>query len=229
MISNINDRVKFIRKNLNLTQTEFGEKINRSLRAIQNYENGDRSINGDLLLNLQEKFNVNIHWLRTGEGSMFLSDKREESNQQGVRVFPTEKDKYDYVEIPAYLDVKASAGTGAFVGMEKITEMVPVSKKILKNAYGLVILAVDGDSMAPAILNKDKIIIDTYDKYELKKNKVYVIRKDNELYIKRYNDCNSDMYIFTSDNPKYSSVILDKEDNGGIVGRLKGIFMREIN
>ena len=71
-------RLKFLRKNLNLTQTEFGNKINRSLRAIQNYESGGRSINGDLLLDLQEKFNVNIDWFRTIEGEMFI--KKEENN-----------------------------------------------------------------------------------------------------------------------------------------------------
>lgn len=77
-MNTIQDRLKFLRKNLNLTQTEFGNKINRSLRAIQNYESGGRSINGDLLLDLQDIFNVNINWLRTGEGEMFL--KKEENN-----------------------------------------------------------------------------------------------------------------------------------------------------
>lgn len=75
-MNTIQDRLKFLRKNLNLTQTEFGNKINRSLRAIQNYESGGRSINGDLLLDLQEKFNVNIDWLRTIEGEMFIKKKR---------------------------------------------------------------------------------------------------------------------------------------------------------
>ncbi len=77
-MNTIQDRLKFLRKNLNLTQTEFGNKINRSLRAIQNYESGGRSINGDLLLDLQEKFNVNIDWFRTIEGEMFI--KKEENN-----------------------------------------------------------------------------------------------------------------------------------------------------
>lgn len=150
------------------------------------------------------------------------------NTDKGSLAFPKEKDNLDFVEIPAYLDIKASAGTGAFVGME-VSKMIPISKDIIKNAYGLVILAVAGDSMEPAIRNKDKIIIDTNDKYALKKNKIYVIRKDNELYIKRYNDCHKDMCIFTSDNTKYPSVILNKDDNSAVIGRLKAIFMREVN
>lgn len=227
----VSDRFKLIRKKLKMTQSEMGEKLNKTYHMIQNYETGRRAITDGVLLNLQEKFNVNIEWMRTGEGSMFLPEKKESAvfnTDKGLLTFPKEKDKLDYVEIPAYLDVKASAGTGAFVGME-VSKMIPVSKDIIKNAYGLVILAVAGDSMEPAILNKDKIIIDTNDKYTLKKNKIYVIRKDNELYIKRYNDCNSNMCIFTSDNTKYPSIILDKNDNSAVIGRLKGIFMREVN
>lgn len=227
----VKDRFKSVRKSLSFTQKEFADKLNKDVTTIQYYEYGKLNITDGVLLNLQEKFNVNIDWMRTGQGSMFLSEKKESavSNiDKGLPAFPKEKDKYDYVEIPAYLDVKASAGTGAFVGME-VSEMVQVSKKLIKNSHGLVILAVAGDSMEPAILNKDKIIIDTNDKYTLKKNKIYVIRKDNELYIKRYNDCNNNMCIFTSDNTKYPSIILDKDDNSAVVGRLKGIFMREIN
>ena len=227
----IKERMKMLRKNLNLTQSEFGNMLDKKLRTIQSYESGEVQITDGVLLNLQEKFNVNIDWMRTGEGEMFLHEKKESTasnTDKDLPAFPKEKDKLDYVEIPAYLDIKASAGTGAFVGME-VSEMVQVSKKLIKNAHGFVILAVAGDSMEPAILNKDKIIIDTNDKYTLKKNKIYVIRKDNELYIKRYNDCNNNMCIFTSDNTKYDSIIINKNDNSAVVGRLKGIFMREIN
>ncbi len=225
------ERIKEIIKVKGMNKSQFMKDLGYSHVAFLKWEKGAKI--GEKTLKLIEmQYNINPNWLRTGQGSMFLSDDKKESTasnaDKDLLAFPKEKDKYDYVEIPAYLDIKASAGTGAFVGME-VSEMVQVSKKLIKNAYGLVILAVSGDSMEPAILNKDKIIIDTNDKYTLKKNKIYVIRKDNELYIKRYNDCNNNMCIFTSDNTKYPSIILDKDDNSAIIGRLKGIFMREIN
>ena len=224
------ERIKEIIKVKGMNKSQFMKDLGYSHVAFLKWEKGAKI--GEKTLKLIEmQYNINPNWLRTGQGSMFLSEKKESAvfnTDKGLLTFPKEKDKLDYVEIPAYLDVKASAGTGAFVGME-VSKMIPVSKDIIKNAYGLVILAVAGDSMEPAILNKDKIIIDTNDKYTLKKNKIYVIRKDNELYIKRYNDCNSNMCIFTSDNTKYPSIILDKNDNSAVIGRLKGIFMREVN
>lgn len=75
---NIHQRFKLIRKELKMTQTELGKKIGKKLRTIQDYEYEKATITDGVLLALQEKFNVNPAWLRTGEGEMFL--KKEENN-----------------------------------------------------------------------------------------------------------------------------------------------------
>lgn len=67
----IYQRFKELRKYLKMTQTEFGEQLGKTMRAIQNYEAGERSLNNDIIMMLNEKFNVNIHWLYTGTGNMF--------------------------------------------------------------------------------------------------------------------------------------------------------------
>lgn len=76
---NIHQRFKLIRKELKMTQTELGKKIGKKLRTIQDYEYEKATITDGVLLTLQEKFNVNIDWLRTGEGEMFL--KKEENKR----------------------------------------------------------------------------------------------------------------------------------------------------
>lgn len=74
----IYQRFKEIRKFLKMTQTEFGEQLGKTMRAIQNYEAGERNLNNDIIMMLNEKFNVNIHWLYTGLGSMFLNNNIDE-------------------------------------------------------------------------------------------------------------------------------------------------------
>lgn len=65
------DRIKLIRKNEKLSQSEFGEKTGVSRDAISNYELG-RVIPSDLFLNhICLAFNVSDTWLRTGEGEMY--------------------------------------------------------------------------------------------------------------------------------------------------------------
>ena len=78
----IHERFKELRKYLKMTQTEFGEQLGKTMRTIQEYERANRAITDGVLLNLQEKFNVNIEWMRTGEGSMFLSDNEKKADEK---------------------------------------------------------------------------------------------------------------------------------------------------
>lgn len=81
----IHERFKELRKYLKMTQTEFGEQLGKTMRTIQEYERANRAITDGVLLNLQEKFNVNIDWMRTGEGEMFLSDNEKKADSGVVR------------------------------------------------------------------------------------------------------------------------------------------------
>lgn len=78
----IYQRFKEIRKVLKMTQTEFGKHLGKTMRAIQNYESGERNISNDIIMILNEKFNINIHWLYTGTGSMFLEEKKNDGKYQ---------------------------------------------------------------------------------------------------------------------------------------------------
>ena len=221
-------RFKEIRKALNMTQTAFGIEIGKKLRTIQDYETNKRVITESVVILLKEKFNVNIDWLRTGHGSMFLENKQDKIiNKVQIKNVTNNNIDNNNINIPFYTDISASAGYGAFVGMEEY-ENVSVSKSVMKVNNYSVIITVTGDSMEPTLYNKDKVVIDTNDKYELKKNKVYVIRKDNELYIKRFSTCINGICIFTSDNTKYESVVINEYDSSSIVGRLKSVI-RDFN
>lgn len=64
------ERIKQVRKENNLTQTAFGEKIGVKGNTITNYENGLRTPTEAVLLSISKEFGVNIEWLRTGKGDM---------------------------------------------------------------------------------------------------------------------------------------------------------------
>ena len=225
----IHQRFRELRKVLNLTQKEMAQKKEKKdYSSIQKFENGNRTITDGILLNLQEKFNVNIDWLRTGKGSIFLENKQDKIiNKVQIKNVTNNNIDNNNINIPFYTDISASAGYGAFVGMEEY-ENVSISKSVMKVNNNSVIITVTGDSMEPTLYNKDKVVIDTNDRYELKKNKVYVIRKDNELYIKRFSTCINGICIFTSDNTKYESVVINEYDSSSIIGRLKSVI-RDFN
>lgn len=69
----INDRIKIVRKSLNLSQPEFGKRIGVSRDVIANIERttGTVTPNEILLQHICSVYNVDPIWLETGEGEMF--------------------------------------------------------------------------------------------------------------------------------------------------------------
>lgn len=67
----MDSRIKQIRLSCGLTLEKFGERIGVTRAAVSKWENGDRSIADSMVVSICREFNVNEHWLRTGEGEMF--------------------------------------------------------------------------------------------------------------------------------------------------------------
>lgn len=88
----MNERIKQIRKELNLTQEEFADKIGIKRGAISNYEIG-RNIPIDAVISLIcREFDVNETWLRTGEGEMFIKKTRDDEIADFVADIMAEED-----------------------------------------------------------------------------------------------------------------------------------------
>lgn len=68
----MNERIKKIRKALGLTQHEFAERLNIGRGTLANYEVGRNEPIDAVISLICREFDVNEHWLRTGEGEMFI-------------------------------------------------------------------------------------------------------------------------------------------------------------
>jgi len=73
---NLAERLKFFRESLGLTQEEFAKKLNTTQAVISNYERGARVPTADFLNRLTEIFHLDINWLLTGEGPMFVGGSK---------------------------------------------------------------------------------------------------------------------------------------------------------
>lgn len=70
------ERIKKIRKELDLTQQKFADRIGVKQNTVAQYEMG-RNIPIDTVISLIcREFNVNEDWLRTGQGEMFIPRTR---------------------------------------------------------------------------------------------------------------------------------------------------------
>lgn len=65
------ERVKEIRKTLDLTMEKFGEKLGVGKTAISNIESGNRNLTEQMSKAICREYNVNYDFLMYGEGEMF--------------------------------------------------------------------------------------------------------------------------------------------------------------
>lgn len=72
------DRIKKIRKELDLTQQKFADRLGVQRNTIAMYEMGRTLPSDAIMRSICREFNVNEDWLRTGEGEMFIKLTRDE-------------------------------------------------------------------------------------------------------------------------------------------------------
>lgn len=72
------DRIKKLRKELDLTQQEFADRLGVKRGAIANYEIGRNEPVDSVISLICREFGVNEAWLRTGDGPMFVPDPADE-------------------------------------------------------------------------------------------------------------------------------------------------------
>lgn len=66
----MNDRIKQIRNDAQLTQTEFAEKLGLTKNYISLVENGNREPSDRTISDICRVFGIREQWLRTGETPM---------------------------------------------------------------------------------------------------------------------------------------------------------------
>ena len=68
----VGNRIRNIRKSVNLKQREFGKRLNISGASLSEIETGKFKPGFELLLNLVNEFNANLYYIFLGKGEMFL-------------------------------------------------------------------------------------------------------------------------------------------------------------
>lgn len=123
MINNIEDgsatRLREIRRSLNMTQIEFAEIINSSNGHLSDMEKGRKNITDSTLDLLSLKLNVNIDFLKTGEGKMFIELPEEDETAAYV------SDLLEDVDNPFYMLIKEI--------MHTYNETSPKSQEVLRD------------------------------------------------------------------------------------------------
>lgn len=88
----MNERLKKLRKELDMTQQEFADRIGIKRNSLANYETGRNTPIDAIIVSICREFNVNENWLRTGEGEMFMGMSYDDEIAQFVGQVMGEED-----------------------------------------------------------------------------------------------------------------------------------------
>ena len=177
-MSNINiligERLEKIREKLGFsTQKVFAEKLGLKYQSYVNYEKGERTLPDEVKLKLFE-MGINILWLLTGEGDMFLSDSKSEVATTGGHQIPL-------------LRQKVSCGTGQHwddeTNIERYVNVFDLIPRLKTNK--VYALHVTGSSMLGAGIKDGDIVLFDADKALDTKDGTYVFSLDGDVYCKR--------------------------------------------
>lgn len=74
----MNERIKKLRKTLDLTQQEFADRLGIKRNTVATYESGRNEPIDAVISLICREFNVNEEWLRNGTGEMFVELDKED-------------------------------------------------------------------------------------------------------------------------------------------------------
>lgn len=93
----INERIKELRKHLNLSQAKFAKDISISNGYIAGIELGNRKVNDRIIKLICSAYGASEIWLKTGEGEMFTHEPNAKL-EQALSTFKELKPEFqDYV------------------------------------------------------------------------------------------------------------------------------------
>lgn len=120
------ERLKKLRKSLDLTQQAFANKIGMKQNTIAQYEIGRTIPSNAIIFSICREFNVNETWLKTGEGEMFIKLTRDEEISQFVgKVLSDESDTFK----KRFISMLSALDESDWEVLEKMVALMQAQKK----------------------------------------------------------------------------------------------------
>ncbi|MDR2447524.1 MAG: helix-turn-helix domain-containing protein [Treponema sp.] len=171
-------RLRGIREALNLNIAEFARQLVVPRSTLVGWEAG-KSVSIEVLKPLETRFNVNIDWLLTGEGEMFLASVPAPAGRELAK--PSEGHK------APLLRQKVSCGPGEDweneTNIQKYIDIFSLVPRLKPNR--MFALSVQGTSMIGAGIRNGDYVLFNAEKDQYLADGIYVFALDEEVYCKR--------------------------------------------
>lgn len=197
-MKDISLRIKAKRKELRLSQRELADLVGVTTSAISQWEREETNPKGDNLIKLAESLGCSIEWLAGKE---------------------VEIEKCEYIDIPFYAEIKASAGYGFFCECEN-DSYISLPKTLFKyhKLNDLVAITSHGNSMEPVLTHQSLLVLNMKVDH-ISDGAMYVVRQDDLVRVKLVS-LTSKGLILQSYNKNYPEEIYENQSDINIIGKV---------
>lgn len=122
------ERIKDIRKNAKMSQTDFGRAIGVSLSSVQKWESGENTPTPQVQYVICDKLGISPKWLETGEG------ERLKVQESALLIPRLQRILQDYPLVAKTLE--AAMEVMRPEDFDRMTEIIQQTVETLKNARG---------------------------------------------------------------------------------------------
>lgn len=212
-------RIKNLRKELGLNQTEFAQRIGITQTSLSQIEGEKNGISYDVYKSIVNEFKVDPMWLMDGIGTMFASfdsaqdDKHSKTGGRNVLPLVVQVGS-DEEENIVMVDKKAAAGYLQHQQDPEFIAKLPAFRLPGYRGKTFRAFEINGDSMLPGIVSGDMIVGSYVESLsDIKSGNVYiVVTHDGSIVAKRVSFLGNDTYELKSDNSVYEAYAVKSED-----------------
>lgn len=222
------ERITKAREAAGMSKSDLARSVGASPSAVSQWESGEtQTLEGKNLVRAAVAMGVDAVWLGTGKGEMaprpvLLGEERSKA------VYRTSTAQGEAIVVPVF-NATGSMGPGmpqpehetVIGGMQLSERWVSRHLPAVSNLSNLAVISAIGDSMSPTFSDGDILLVDR-GVFELKTDAVYVLAKNDELFIKRVHRRLGGGVVIRSDNPLHGEEQIDDPErvNLQVLGRV---------
>jgi len=230
----IGDRIAYLIKTMEMKDYEFANKFQISRASLIRYKQNERYPDPGFLIQVSKE-RINLHWLLTGQGSMYVKDEFEafiknqnksinKSNNQKAQlqiINPakaiqnlTDEDTSRTITLPIVGDIAAGSPI-EITNQYDMSGQIELPRAFLPgNPNNYIVFQVNGRSMEPVISHSDIVIIKSNPNWEMANNQVAAVRTSDGVTLKKVQiDHQRQQIILQPFNLDFPVLILDSDWN----------------
>jgi SOS-response transcriptional repressor LexA len=235
----IGERLKAIRSALRLKQIEMAKAMEMNPSAISQMESGRTKPSLETLIEIAQRYRVDLHWLITGEGQMFSQPETSKQQTKGwdklqkmmnaslEEIVQARQDMLDSESVNFNVSGEIAAGE-PLESFGDTVDVVSVRRSMIHGVVdNYIALRVNGRSMEPDIRHHDVVLIRQNQDWRHLEGRICAVRIDGAITLKKLMlDDAKRMIVLVPLNEDYQPIIVNPDNHRDValIGSLFYLF-----